>query len=375
MKYQILHIAEAPGGVEKYIQNFLKKMRTYEQYEHVLICSDAYDIQKFNGLVKSIEIVHTLHNAINIVEDISSIIQIRKLIKKYKPDIVFCHSSKAGAVGRIANIGIRNKLIYNAHGWSFNMKGVDEKKIRFYIWAEKVLSLFADEIVCISEYEKISALEHRICVEDKLVVINSGIDFDEFKDMHPKTRMDLKIPADAFVIGTVGRLSQQKAPDIFVKMAGEVKKSIPNAFFMMVGDDIVGGGFREETEYIIKKAGLKDSFFITGWVDDPLNYVSCFDVATLLSRWEGFGLVLPEYMYLEKPIVASKADAIPYVLGNAGFLVDVDDYHGAAEKVIEYFTTKSIKNDIIEKGKARVEMFNAERMAREYESLFRTNVN
>ena len=60
--------------------------------------------------------------------------------------------------------------------------------------------------------------------------------------------------------------------------------------------------------------GFADSLHITGWVDDPMSYVELFDAACLLSRWEGFGLVLPEYMMAGKPIVASNVDAIPNLM-------------------------------------------------------------
>ena len=56
--------------------------------------------------------------------DLNAIKAIRKLLKKYKPDIVYCHSSKAGALGRIANMGLKNKCVYNPHGWAFNMREI-----------------------------------------------------------------------------------------------------------------------------------------------------------------------------------------------------------------------------------------------------------
>lgn len=244
MSKRILHIAEAPGGVERYLVTLLTKLRRYPELEHILICSTTFDSSKFEGLVSDIEVIDSMHNAISFASDSKAVLAVRKAIKKYDPDIVYCHSSKAGAIGRLADVGIKNTLIYNAHGWAFNMKGTSGKKIKFYEMVEKMLAPMTYKIVCISEYEKKSALEHGICKEDKLVVINNGIDFDEYKDLHPKSREELGIPEDAFVIGTVGRLTTQKAPDVFVRMAIEIKKKIPTAFFLMVGDDIGDGKFR-----------------------------------------------------------------------------------------------------------------------------------
>ena len=157
------------------------------------------------------------------------------------------------------------------------MKGATYKRLKIYELVERILANMTDKIVCISEYEKKSALEHRICAEHKLVVIDNGIDFDEFKNMRPKSREELGIPKEAFVIGVIGRLTAQKAPDIFVKMAEKVKHQIPSAFFLMVGDDIGDGYFRRETEKWLRYSGLEEATLITGWVDDPLNYEGIFD--------------------------------------------------------------------------------------------------
>ena len=81
---------------------------------------------------------------------------------------------KAGAIGRLANVGIRNKLVYNAHGWSFNMKGADRRQIKTYEAVERFLSAASDKIICISEYEKTSALQHKICKPQMIQVIRNG---------------------------------------------------------------------------------------------------------------------------------------------------------------------------------------------------------
>lgn len=369
-----MHIAEAPGGVERYLVTLLTKLKKYSEFEHILVCSTTFDKDKFKGLVKKIVVIDSMHNAISFSSDSKAVLAVRKVIKHYKPEIVYCHSSKAGAIGRMANFGINNKLIYNAHGWSFNIRGASSKKIKAYELIERALAPMADRIVCISEYEKESALGHKICKENKLVVINNGIDFDEYENLQTKSRFELGIPESAFVVGTIGRLTKQKAPDVFIKMAAIVKKHIPETFFVMVGDDIGDGKQRAIVEEQIKKVGLKDCILITGWVDDPLDYVGCFDVATLLSRWEGFGLVLPEYMLLGKTIVATKADAIPYVVGDAGLLVDVDDYKHVAARIVDLKNDKELYHCLVEKGKERVKLFDVQRTADEHITLFESLV-
>ena len=119
---------------------------------------------------------------------------------------------------------------------------------------------------------------------------------------------------------------------------------------------------------------MDDSFFITGWVNNPLDYIRNFDIAMLLSRWEGFGLVLPEYMITGKPIVATRVDAIPDVVkdGINGLLVDVNDYKAASASVIRLYEDKELRCQLIANGRKIVyKYFNADRVGQEHEVLFK----
>lgn len=99
------------------------------------------------------------------------------------------------------------------------------KKKAMYTAIEKVAAPFYDKIICISDAEKQSALGKKICKDDKLQVIFNVVDIDAYENgVHDTVkRKKLNIPEDAFVVGMVGRMSPQKAPDVFVKMAKRVK--------------------------------------------------------------------------------------------------------------------------------------------------------
>lgn len=111
---------------------------------------------------------------------------------------------------------------------------------------EKTLALLCDKIICISDAERKSALKNKICSEKKLCVIFNGIDLQEYKKNEGKKilREDLGITEDDIIIGMAGRLSEQKAPDVFIKTMDLIKKEIPNIFIIMVG----GGELQEEVE-------------------------------------------------------------------------------------------------------------------------------
>ena len=341
-RIRVLHVAEAAGGVERYLQT-LFKYSDKEQIENILVCSQNYDYKKMKSLADRVIVLKMAHQ-INPSSDIKVEKALRRIIKQLKPDIVYAHSSKAGALARIADLGLKNKVIYNPHGWAFNMQQSAKKK-EMYKWVEKISVHFCDKIVCISDAEKESALREKICKPSKLQVIYNGVDLEEIKNTVPETRKELHIPEDAFVVGMVGRLSKQKAPDVFVKAASLIKKKIPNAYFLMVGD----GELRDQVEEMIHNFDLDTSFLITGWVDNPAAYMKVMNVGCLLSRWEGFGLVLPEYMACGIPIVATNVDAIPNIIedGKNGLLVEKDDYYAVADKVNKLNSNSIIKNSLI----------------------------
>lgn len=366
-KIRILHVAQAAGGVDRYIRMLLKYLDK-EKFENILVCSQDFHEEDYRDLVDSFEQVE-MTRAIG-SSDLKAIKEVRALIKKYNPDIVYAHSSKAGAITRVADIGLKNHCIYNPHGWAFNMR-CSAKKKAMYTAIEKIAAPFCDKIICISDAEKQSALDKKICKEDKLQVIFNGVDIEAYEnEVHGAVkRKDLNIPEDAFVVGMVGRISQQKAPDVFVKMAKHVKDEVPNAHFIIVGN----GNQEDEIRKYAEDNDFSNSLHITGWVDNPMSYVELFDVACLLSRWEGFGLALPEYMMAGKPIVASRVDAIPNIIRNGenGLLVEVDDDIGTSKAVLRILREDGLRKKIVAQGLEDVHnRFNARRVSEEHSKLF-----
>lgn len=366
-KIRILHVAQAAGGVDRYIRMLLKYLDK-EKFENILVCSQDFHEEDYKGLLDSFEQIE-MTRAIGRT-DLKAIKEVRALIKKYNPDIIYAHSSKAGAIARVADIGLKNHCIYNPHGWAFNMR-CSAKKKAIYTAIEKMAAPFCDKIICISDAEKQSALDKKICRENKLQVIFNGVDIESYENgVHGAVRRkDLNIPEDAFVVGMVGRMSPQKAPDVFTKMAKQVKEKAPNAHFIIVGN----GDQESDIRKYVADNGFSESLHITGWVDDPMSYVELFDVACLLSRWEGFGLALPEYMMAGKPIVASRVDAIPNIIrdGENGLLVEVDDVAGASKAVMRICQEDGLKDRLVAQGLEDVhDRFDARRVSVEHERLF-----
>lgn len=237
---------------------------------------------------------------------------------------------------------------------------------------EKCLSPLTDKIVCISEAEKVSAERERIANDGKLELIPNGIDVEAVKCAVPKRRMDFGIADDAFVVGMIGRISPQKAPDIFIKSAKLIHDNIKNSAFIIVGD----GEEREEVECFARENDL--NLIITGWTDKPYSYLKMFDVAVLLSRWEGFGLAVVEYMAAEKNVVATRTDAIPTLIddGVDGLLVEVDNPEDVKEKVMWLYNhpneAKAMRDKALQKV---IKRYDISRVVDQHVEMFNKLVN
>ncbi len=330
---KILHITQSAGyGVTIYVNSLIRGLKEYG-CEQVLLGSEYYDTEEYKALLDKLYIIPMKREVT--INDVGIILKCRKIVRQVKPNIVYCHSSKAGIYGRFACLGLGVKVIYNPHGWAFNMHCSKIKQC-IYKAFEIVMATITDVIITISKYEKNST--PYLIPSHKVITIINGVNVKSnlkiLSDSNIK-RGDLGIPDDAFVVGMVARISIQKGQDMFVKAAQLLVKKIPNVFFINVGgksDDI-------PLEDIINDAGLQDRFIITNEVPDAIKYIKLFDVAVLTSRWEGFGLVLPEYMLAEKPIVAFDVDAVSESVKENinGLLVEPENISILAESIYKLY--------------------------------------
>lgn len=95
----------------------LLEQRKMKQY---FICSQNYDREKYANIVDGVKQID-LKQSFSPLYAIKKVFEMRKEIKSIGPDIVYCHSSFAGAFGRLAALGLSCKVVYNPHGWAFNI--------------------------------------------------------------------------------------------------------------------------------------------------------------------------------------------------------------------------------------------------------------
>ena len=124
-KIRILHVAQAAGGVDRYIQMLLKYLDK-EKVENILVCSQDFHKDDYNGLVDYFEQIE-MTRAIG-GNDLKAIKEVRALIKKYNPDIVYGQKSGGQypcAVGRSAE-SYQTYQRQNYRSGSYENRGTEE---------------------------------------------------------------------------------------------------------------------------------------------------------------------------------------------------------------------------------------------------------
>lgn len=370
MSKKIVHIAQSAGGVAEYLYMLLKNFKDCN-YENVLIVSEDYkgQIERFKPYVNDVYII-PMTREIELKKDVKAIFKVRKVLKQVKPDIVYLHSSKAGAIGRIALVfNFKTKIFYNAHGWYFNAQ-ISQKKKKIFALIEKILAMKTNKIINISKSEYDSALKWKIAPERKMCIIENGIDFNKFENSdkyREETRKAYNIEDKDIVIGVVGRLSEQKDPMTMIKAFELLSKEKNNIKLMYVGS----GELEEEVIKYAKDTEISEKVIITGWVSDVEKYIPSFDIAVLPSKWEGFGLVLIEYMACDKPIVATNIGGIADIIkdNKNGLLVNKEDYVKLANKILNLIENNEKKLKIIENNKKDREKYDIINLINKYMKL------
>lgn len=167
---KITHIVECAGGVERYLEMLVPRLKD-KGISQALVCSHTVNTDKLKDSVDKCYITD-MRQTFNPIAVVKIIKQVRKAVKASNPDIVYCHSSFAGVFGRLAALGAHCKVVYNPHGWAFNMRNTSAMKLMVFRKMEQIFAHLTDRIVCISEAELKSAMKNHISKEDKLELIH-----------------------------------------------------------------------------------------------------------------------------------------------------------------------------------------------------------
>jgi glycosyltransferase involved in cell wall biosynthesis len=201
---------------------------------------------------------------------------------------------------------------------------------------ERALCRITDAFVAVSPTVARDAVRAGIATPGRISVAPSAVEVPT-RGSAPEARIrrELGIPADAPLIGTVGRIGAQKCPLDFVRMAARVHDRFPDARFVIVGE----GELADAVERLAKE--LDVPLLLTGYRADAALVAAAFDVYVVSSRYEGVGRAVTEALASGRPVVATAVDGVVdlVVHGSTGLLVaprDVDGLASATSWLLEH---------------------------------------
>ena len=333
--------------------------------------SEGSLIEEFRTRDIPLTIEPALVREINPLKDLLALFRLTRFIRRGRYTIVHTHSSKAGILGRwAAFLAGTPVIVHTVHGWGHHDRQYPLVR-RSYILLERVTQRITDKLIVVSPRNIEKGLADGIGTPEKYITIRSGIELDRFRRpsrSREDVRAELGIPVDSAVVGTVTRLSRQKAPLDFLDAAAHVAAQQPNVHFVIVGD----GPLRADVEAQVVTLKLTERIHLTGLRRDVPDLLHSFDIFALSSLWEGLPRVLPQAMAAGLPIVATAVDGNAEAVtdGINGLLTPPGDPQAMAAALLRLLNDPFLRRKMGEAGRTRAEEFSARKMVGDIEVLY-----
>ena len=310
--------------------------------------------------------VHPWHDALALLE-------LTRLLRERRPNLVHTHSGKAGVLGRLAarRAGVPI-IVHTVHGPSFGpFQGVLSNTI--FTAAERLAARATSHFVTVSDAMTQQYLAAGIGRPGQYTRIFSGFPLEPFLQARndASIRARLGLSADDFVVGKIARLTELKGHDDLFSAAPELIRRCPRIKFLLVGD----GPWRSRFEQTIRQLGLQRHFVFTGLVPPQSipELVGVMDVLIHLSLREGLPRALPQALAAGKPVIATDCDGAGEVCieGETGFLIPPRDATALTQRLLELEADPALRERLGRRGQQFVrERFGVERMVDELHQLY-----
>lgn len=290
--------------------------------------------------------------------DVVALAQLLAVMRRERPAIVHTHTSKAGFVGRLAaRLARVPAVIHQPHGHIF-YGYYGPRRTAFYVSLERLAARWTDRIVTLTARGTEEHLARGIGRRAQYRTVPSGVPTAELRAQSPgraAARAALGLPADAFVVGALGRFVAVKGFDLLVGALPALAAAVPSSRVLLVGD----GPERIALETQATALRVGERVQITGATADIARCLAACDVLAAPSRNEGMGRVLVEAMALGVPVVATDVGGIPAVVGEGecGRLVPSGDVGALAEALVELGVDHALRDKLAAAAVVRAEAF------------------
>ena len=327
-------------------------------------------------------VIDGLRRAINPFNDTVSYFQIKKLLRKLRPDVVHTHSAKAGILGRFAGYSLKGEwaenlpaVVHTIHGLAFHPYQSAALN-KFYVAVEKSAARRTDFFISVADAMTAQATAAGIGRPEQYVTAYSAIEEDDFlapisQQRRNDFRRKYRISEDAVVLVTVARLFMLKGHEYIIESAKELSKRFTNCVWLFVGD----GNLSELYKRQVREMGLADRIKFTGLLPPsqiPLAIQSS-DVLVHCSLREGLARTLPQAMLCGRPAISFDVDGAREVVNeNTGRLIEPKNVEHLIDASAELIEDESLRIKLGEQGRESVkEKFAPDTMVDIIEEVYR----
>ncbi|MGH3116364.1 MAG: glycosyltransferase family 4 protein [Gaiellales bacterium] len=295
--------------------------------------------------------------------DILGVFEIRRLVRRVRPDVVQINSTKAGLLARIALLGCGVPAVFTAHGWAFS--GRRGRSGAFAVAVERAMAPLSAALVCVSDWDRTIAIGRGVSSATRLRVIHNGIKAAE----RPPERGPWPTRP---VLVCVARLAPPK--DVGLLLKAMARPDLSNWQLRVIGE----GPERPALLALRDELGLEDRVALAGERSDVAAQLEAADAFVLPTRWEGLPYSILEAMASGLPVVASEVGGVPELVANGvtGWLVEPGDVTALADAVRALDKAADGARAMGTAGHERVRrQFAVETMVTSYDQLFQSLLN
>ncbi len=306
--------------------------------------------------------------------DWRSLLEMRRILKEFRPQIIHTHSSKMGILGRWLAAWLGVPCVHTIHGASFH-HGQHPAAYWLYRKLEQQAGPLTSHFVSVCDAMSRFYVDAKVALPEKFTTVYSGFDVEPFlhSPIDPaETRSLLGLKPEHIIIGKVARLFHLKGHKFLLAAARQIVEACPEARFLLVGDGVL----RQEFEAFLQQNDLAQYFVFTGLVPpaEVAKFVHAMDIVVHTSEWEGLARVLPQGLIAGKPVVSFAIDGAPEVVlpNETGFLVERGNVAGLAEVVIRLVRDQGLRERLGRTGRERFQtVFRHEFMTSEIRKVYR----
>jgi glycosyltransferase involved in cell wall biosynthesis len=294
-------------------------------------------------------------------------LRFRSYLRRHRIDVVHAYNFYANVfavpAARLARVPVVLASIRDTGEiWTAKQRAVNRMACRL-----------ADRVVVNAETIKRGLVEEGYPSE-QIVVVHNGIICPPLKEGSDRMlHRQLGLSPNDVLIGVVCRLARVKGLEYFLDAAPDIIARVPQAKFVIIGDNSFNPEYREELKQQTARLGMQDRVIFTGFRLDVQSIIPSLAVSVLPSLKEGLSNALLESMAAGVPVVATNVGGNPEVVidGETGLLVPPKNPGALAEAICRVLLTPGLRQSFGQAGRRRVlEYFSNERMIRTVERLY-----